>query len=332
MGARSVLCQWSLGLGLVLLVPTADGARWSGPTVRPVWNAHGVSAFSVDGAASAPGFLVGNTQGGLDDDWPSWAVELQHGRQAGVRIFGVCTDGSDLLSFPQVQLSNHTKQMVARVLAAVPDALVIPRVPIGTFLGPGSPFEHAQIMAEATSWPGHPAGSLSPISFGSLTAKWAAASAARMATFLELLDAAFPGRIAGVHLAGLAAGEMRWEQPPEDTGLADYSNSTVAEFCATYSTSAQCETAPMAVERCRGVHGSNLFVSNASAEFNLFLSKQVQRAISEIAKAAKATMDNKGLVIAFYGYLNELGGHRLSGSASHWRDCHFADALSLHRY
>ena len=299
-------------LSLALLAPLA-GSSWSGPSVWPTWNAQGVSAFSIDGAKSAPGFLVGNTQGSLDDDWPSWAVELQHGRKAGLRIFGVCPDGSDLLRLPQAQLSNHTKQMVSRVLATVPDALVIPRVPIGTFLGPGSPFERAQIMAEANSWPGHPAGSLSPVPYGSLTAKWAAASAARMATFLKLLDAEFPGRIGGVHLSGLAAGEMRWEQPPEDFGLADYSNSTTAEFCSTYA-SVDCTVAPTALERCTAVAGSNIFVSNASAEFNLFLSMQVQRAISDIAQAAKAAMDGKGLVLAFYGYLNELGGHRMSGS------------------
>ena len=64
-----------------------------------------------------------------------------------------------------------------------------------------------------------------------MTAAWAAETAARMAKWLALLDAAYPAHVAGVHLSGLAAGEMRFECPPEDQGLADYSNATVAEFC-----------------------------------------------------------------------------------------------------
>jgi hypothetical protein len=251
---RHCLCT----IGALLALSSA--AAWSGPEVRPTWNAHGVSALSIDGELSAPGFIVGNTQGGLHDDWAAWEVELTHAAAAGVRIFGICTDGSDLLSFPDAVLTNHTRQMVERVLAAVPHALILPRVPIGTFLGAGSAFEHVQIMAPAvcTACPPWPtgngtAGSLLPLPYGSLTAAWAAATGARMAKWLTLLDAAYPGSIAGVHLAGLAAGEMRFACPPEDAGMADYSNSTTAEFCSastgSASASAEC-VAPSATERC----------------------------------------------------------------------------------
>ena len=51
-------------------------------------------------------------------------------------------------------------------------------------------------------------------------------------------------------------------------------------------------------------------MSNASASFNAFQSRKVQEAISAHAAAAKTAMAGKGLVIAFYGYLNELGGWR----------------------
>ena len=271
--------------------------------VRPIWNANGVSALSIDGQISAPGFIVGNTQGGLADDWAAWQVELTQAAAAGVRIFGICIDGSDLLSFPEAVLTNHTRQMVERVLAAVPHALILPRVPIGTFLGAGSVFERVQIMAPAVcvgcpAWPGGngTAGSLQALGYGSLTAPWAEAAAARMSTWLALLDGAYPGSIGGVHLAGLAAGEMRFECPPEDAGMADYSNATQAEFCASDG-GAEC-TVPSAKDRCSPCDG-NIFVSNSSASYNLFLSHQIQRAISSVAAAAKNTMANKGLVIVF---------------------------------
>ena len=102
---------------LTVLLPLT-AATWTGPSVSPVWNADGVSALSIDGEVSAPGFLVGNTQGGLADDWAAWDVELRHAAAAGVRIFGVCTDGSDLLSQPQVVLANRTRDMVERVRSA----------------------------------------------------------------------------------------------------------------------------------------------------------------------------------------------------------------------
>ena len=47
---------------------------WSGPVVRPVFSAGGISGLSINGAVGAATWLVGNTQGGLDDDFLSWEV------------------------------------------------------------------------------------------------------------------------------------------------------------------------------------------------------------------------------------------------------------------
>ena len=73
------------------------------------------------------GWIVGNTQGGLTDDFAAWDVELTKASGAGIRLFGICTAGSDLLSFPEVLLTNHTRAMIDRVLRAVPNALILPR-------------------------------------------------------------------------------------------------------------------------------------------------------------------------------------------------------------
>jgi hypothetical protein len=269
--------------------------------VRPAFNSWGISAIEIDGSATAPHFLVGNTQGGLDDDYAAWAIELKHAADSGVRIFGICPSGEDLLG-PTVQLSNHTRQMVERVLTVVPDALILPRIPIGA----GPSFPRTQIMSTNDTLP------LESQSYGSMTDAWAGTAASRMASLLMLLDKAYPGRIAGVHLAGLAAGELRYECPPEDWGYADYAPVMVAEFCRLQRSQRQLPakavcTAPSASTRCTPPpDNGNLFASNASAEYNLFLSRQVQRAISACAAAAKGAMEGKGLVLAFYGYLNEV--------------------------
>ena len=70
---------------MLILAPSAV-ASWTGPHIRPVFNAQGLSALSIDSMISAPGFIVGNTQGGLKDEWANWAVELESAKAAGVRI------------------------------------------------------------------------------------------------------------------------------------------------------------------------------------------------------------------------------------------------------
>ena len=176
----------------LLLAQAASGsaAAWTGPAIKPVFSQQGgVAALSIDGKVSAAGWLVGNTQGGLDDNFASWEAEITHAAKAGVRIFGICPDGQDLLGHPTPLLSNHTRAMVERVLAAAPDALLYPRMPIGTWLGAGSAFERAELLSSATSLPGKPAGTSIDSVYGSMTAAWANDSAARLAHFLSLLDA-----------------------------------------------------------------------------------------------------------------------------------------------
>ena len=119
---------------------------------------------------------------------------------------------------------------------------------------------------------------------------------------MNLLDAAFPGKIAGVHLAGLASGENRYACPPEDYGYADYSAGMANDYCGRVTrrqasdksdrgeindvphsaasrsgsqprANASCAV-PTAQDRCNPPSG-NIFVSNDSASFNMFLSHQV---------------------------------------------------------
>ena len=196
---------------MLILAPSAV-TSWTGPHIRPVFNAQGLSALSIDSMISAPGFIVGNTQGGLKDKWANWAVELESAKAAGVRIVGVCPAGQDLCG-PEVQLSDHTRSMINRVLASFPEALILPRIPMCAPSGTSSP-----VVMMSTN------GSMAAAGYGSMTASWTAAAAAGMAKLLKLMDTAYPGRIAGVHLAGLAAGELRYECPPEGVpGYSDYS-------------------------------------------------------------------------------------------------------------
>ena len=105
----------------LLLAQVASGSAtaWTGPEIKPVFSQQGgVAALSIDGKVSAAGWLVGNTQGGLDDNFANWEAEITHAAKAGVRIFGICPDGQDLLGQPTPVLSNHTRAMALRVLEA----------------------------------------------------------------------------------------------------------------------------------------------------------------------------------------------------------------------
>ena len=122
---------------------------------------------------------------------------------------------------------------------------------------------------------------------------------------------------------------MRFGCYPETMGYGDYSTSLQVEYCAMLSQkqrgaamdaayththrsnsnsaegdgeqrqsvhqrqpTVQC-SAPSAGERCTPPDG-NVFASNASAEFNLFISGQVEKAIASSAKAAKEATNGKG--------------------------------------
>ena len=79
-------------LQLVLL--SAAVAGWSGPSVTPAFNKHGISTLLVDGTPTAPAFLVlGNPiDGGTGAAaWSAaWEAEVKAADAAGVRIFGIC--------------------------------------------------------------------------------------------------------------------------------------------------------------------------------------------------------------------------------------------------
>eukprot|EP00947_MAST-08B_sp_MAST-8B-sp1_P001412 g1412.t1 len=293
-------------VSLATTIPLAY-ATWSGPSVAPAFSPSGLSAFLIDGEHTAPGFLQGNTP--ESSNWTAWELEVKSAVAAGVKIIGVCLTGSDYPVNGSVVLSDSTRKMFDFVLAAAPDALVLARLVLNA-AGPGAQVSAAQLQARN--------GSLKNGPYPSLTSAYEKAAAARVATLLRLLDHAYPGRVAGVHLCSLAAGENTYNWSPTDFGWPDYSTPMVAEYCgaggasASASASANC-TAPSAVQRLTATMG-NVFASSSSASFNLFLSQRVQRTISAAAAAAKAAMDGKGIVMAFYGYLNELGDARVAGS------------------
>ena len=84
---------------------------WSGPTIKPVFNSHRIPALEIEGQISAVSFMVGNTQGGLDDNYAAWSLELKKSAEAGERVFGVCFDGSDLVGV-NVSLSAHNRDSI----------------------------------------------------------------------------------------------------------------------------------------------------------------------------------------------------------------------------
>eukprot|EP01051_Picozoa_sp_SAG22_P027702 SAG22_NODE_9405_length_591_cov_0.939024_1_plen_190_part_10 len=132
---------------------------------------------------------------------------------------------------------------------------------------------------------------------------------------LKLLDHAFPGRFVGVHLAALHTGEWFFPNscPGDGPGymarFAGYSNFTLAAYCGSKS---DCSV-PTTKQRMQPAFG-NTFVGPASADFNLWLSQRVVRAISAFSAAIKSISQGHMLAGAFYGYLWALDGWVISGS------------------
>lgn len=159
----------------------------------------------------------------------------------------------------------------------------------------------------------------------SITESWKQHAVPRAGVLMTLLDKAFPGHIAGAHFELLLAGEDTYNWEPGDFGWPDYSKGVVQEFCTQQKSSCWLDPAtgklqaPLPVHRAAagvsdyaalmGRHGQTynktaeddedaaaaaaaavegfVFTSRASADYNLWLSRNVQDTISRHAAEVK---------------------------------------------
>lgn len=357
---RALAARAAPGLSLLLLLAVHDtsaAATWTGPSVKVRHNVHGISALAIDGEITAPGFLEGNTDSALGNvtlDWETWRFTVQQAATNGVRLFSVDVD--DLGWTKDDGTANHgvvlhpvtTKAIQNTIDAAASvgeKALIIARLGMnpGTVQPDGkTPWPVALDMNMTNDTAGDVRGCTS------ITESWKQHAVPRVGILMQLLDKTFPGHIAGAHFELLVAGENTYNWQPGDFGWPDYSEGVVDEFCAQQKSNCWLDPAtgklqaPLPVHRAAaGVHdyaalmGKNsvdasaegfVFTSRASADYNLWLSRNVQDTISRHAAEVKRVSGGNALVMAFYGYINELGDMRVAGGGHNALKEFFEDA------
>lgn len=315
----------------------SDRGHWSGPELRLASTAESsFPALSLDGGDPFPPFWLNL---GADPSPPNaMIVQLVRARDAGIRLVTICSPTYDSpLDGP---FSSATKITMDLIQLHHPKATILVRWYIN--VGDAAWLMTLQNMSDATDTiTGGARGS--PGSLNSVISAWAVSVSKNLSAGLRNLDAAYPGKIAGVTLEGLSTGEWFLPVPPTPTGFtSDYSVPMEAAFCAaessTGSDSDSCRL-PSGAERAQATLGNALLQWNQSADpsarafrYNRFVSHQVTQAISTLAAAVKQVSNGKLFMFGFYGYVFALSDFRLTGSAhldlSSLLECEALDAVA----
>ena len=298
--------------------------RWSGPRLE-VQHTRSVSTSSagfpslqLEGVANPlpPFWLNLNNQG--HPNTSAIVVQIVRAREAGLKLLAIQL--SDGLTVPPV--APATSRIMELIKAHHPTAKLLVRWYL-TGAVAGRPDWGLRLQnISNSSQTQRVLGTSSP------TAAWAQLAAAEFSASLAALDAAYPGKLAGVLIEGLCGGE--WFYVPTDPVrrmAGDYTEEMRAEFCAAEEggididgSIANCAL-PTAAERDTASLGNALLQwdsptdpSARSFRFNRFLSQKVAGAIGAFADAVKNVSKGKALTIAFNGYLFDLSDSRLTGS------------------
>ena len=242
-------------------------------------------------------------------------VQIVRAREAGLKILAIQL--SDGLTVPPV--APATAAIMDLIAMHHPTATLLVRWYLtGTMAG--HPEWGLVLQNISNSSQTHVQGAASP------TLAWAKASAAEFSASLAALDAAYPGRIAGVQIEGLCGGEwFMHPSDPVDRMVGDYTEQMRAEYCAEEHRESGSGTAgcslPTAAERDAPTLGNALLQWNSSVDpsaqsfrMNRFISQKVAGAIGEFAAEVKRISSHKALTMAFSGYLFGLSDSRLTGS------------------
>ena len=326
MGLPAMSLQHVFHVLILVLNHRSLAVAWSGPSLRmvksPATGGFPALELTRDGVPQPtllpPHWLNINNQGVAD--LPAIADQLIHAREAGMQLISI--QGSDSLTVPPV--SSGTQQLMALIHTHHPTAVVIVRWLIESWVDIGRFGMRKQDILNSSSY--YTTGMNSP------SEAWAASAARNFSDALRGLDRAYPGMIAGVQLTGMETGE--WFFPPAEPGndnhdnvpglfVGDYTEQMSREFCSAdpQDGGVLCQSPPSASERNSPTLGNALMQwdnysapSARSVRFNLFLSRQVARAVATFATAVKEVTGNATLCLSFYCYLFALSDSRLAGS------------------
>ena len=297
----------------------ASLAGWYGPATT-VSEHNGRPVISVDGKSHVPHWFVGSSGLGRScakggSNLSALYVQVGAAAAAGFELVEVCLAQWQLNASYPGGIEPQTQHVINTVLHASLHAKLVLRILV----------EHVTEPITLQSWrngsrlnvTGSPGDKLSQ-GVSTIAGAWAAGAAAGLVPFVTALDAAYPKRVAGVHLTAMHSGEWNWPgMCTWDTGgndyAADYSEPTRVDFCldshdlSDDSTQESC-TLPTASERNKPRTG-NSFVCGPSpskeaslvVEANRLLSRLTARAIAALADALKNASAQRLLVLAFHG-------------------------------
>ncbi len=280
------------------------GAVWTGPEVEVVFQ-DGFPRLSIDGRIEWPYFFAANTQVGLQDDWEAFDRQLELAKQFSVPIVSMCMGAWEFSD--SNQLSPEMRDVFDRVVTHHPDAFFLPRVYVHSMDSEG-------VVLQDFS------GDETEHVFNTLSDDWIEERRASLGELLLHLDSEYPGRMMGVHLSYLETGE--WFFPGAPDGLfADYSEGMKTAFCDWMGLADDdpgCRIPDALVRDTPNV--GNVFLDKTddgtkrAIRFNRFISEQVVKAISGLARTSKEVSGGKAMVMTFYGYLYALADRRLTSS------------------
>lgn len=323
-------------MGLVVMLPAALAAQDSGAAQAPgplvrVAPVNGALTFTVDG------------QPFMTPCFETYCPEERYFRQfaeTGVRLFSFSTNAAacdyghsrPTWVAPEVYDYSQFDELMARVLAVRPDALVMPRVNLGTpdwwlAAHPGEMEvldDGATLYREPNRNPTLPKGR----PFPSLASeKWRGdIGEALRRLILHIQQSPYADRIFGYFLTGLDTEEWYpWSSGSDH--LSGYSAPTQAAFRdwlrARYSTDEALQAAwgtaavtldtaqvPAAQERFDQAQGTFRDLARAMnvVDFYLFYNDLVAETIDHFAAVARQVTGGRKAIGAFYGYLYEFGG------------------------
>lgn len=318
----------------------------------------GSTAVVVDGVSFAPRWFVGgggwkkqDSHGARRSDLADFFAQVEAAAKNGLRIFEPAVVTSNGTAGA---LSGATRQVLDGIIQLCPDALFILRLRVNPAIGEPVVVQckdNTSVQVNVTYATSH----IPTLSTPASTA-WLPAAIASVVPLVRAADAAYKGRIIGVHLGGMES--LEWDWPGaysdlrrlgpnsthcgstrafggEDTDnyYADYSPAMQAAFCslpgvATRRADSQsrdrrpCKL-PSAAERDTPRTG-NAFVCGAAnnpdavrtVAMNQLQAQVMADAIAGLGSALKRLSGGKLLVLAYFGYTLGCSQQRL-GSVSH---------------
>ena len=265
----------------------ASAADW-----RVSRGADGVPQVFMDGDRVEPWFFsfARMTEGNaLEID--SVTNEIRMAKAAGTRIYSVSMLPLWGTAAEREKAERHADRLMARILAADPEAYVMPRVQMS---------EAPWLMRELTDRNLSSDGSREQPSVSS--AHYRAECREALRTFIRRMEAKFGPHMAGYQVAGAHHGEFQYSNFGRRGNYLGYDEGTRAAF------KAKTGLAVPSAERRSGERGELYYDPARFADvvrFNRFLNDEMADFVLELGRVVREECGRTRLVGAFYGYLFE---------------------------